>query len=105
MLESRYWMSGCSSDRLVWRSYIGDENVGAGVFFVVGQDLLFVVGLLGVDFPWVEVGAAEEAQGGVLTGEHGVVLVVVAVHAVATCSLEVGEGFCEILRKKYKIWF
>ena len=74
------------------RGFFGDEDVGAGVLFVGGEDLLFVVAALGVDFPGVEFRAAEEAEGGVVAGEHGVVLVIVAVHAVAAHGLEVGEA-------------
>jgi hypothetical protein len=33
--------------------------------FVGGEDLLFTVAALGVDFPGVEFGAAEETEGGV----------------------------------------
>jgi len=47
--------------RLMRRGFFGDEDVGAGVLFVGGEDLLFVVAALGVDFPRVELGAAEEA--------------------------------------------
>ncbi len=39
------------------RGFFGDEDFGAGVFFVGGEDLLFVVAALGVDFPRVEFGA------------------------------------------------
>ncbi len=52
------------------RGFFGDEDVGAFVLFVRGEDLLFVVTALGVDFPGVEFGAAEEAEGGVVGGEH-----------------------------------
>jgi hypothetical protein len=34
--------------------------------FVRGENLLFVVAALGVDFPGVEFGSAEEAEGGVV---------------------------------------
>ena len=74
------------------RCFFGDEDVGAGVLFVGGEDLLFVVAALGVDFPGIEFRAAEEAEGGVVAGEHRVVLVVVAVHAVAADGLQVGEA-------------
>ncbi len=35
------------------RGFFGDEDVGAGVLFVEGENLLFVVAALGVDFPVV----------------------------------------------------
>jgi hypothetical protein len=47
------------------RGFFGEENVHAFVLFVGGEDLLFVVTTLGVDFPGLEFGAAEEAEGGV----------------------------------------
>jgi hypothetical protein len=50
------------------RGFFGDEDVGALVLFVGGEDLLFVVAALGVDFPRVEFGMAEEAEGGVVAG-------------------------------------
>ncbi len=59
------------------------------LLFVGRKDLFLVVAALGVDFTRVEFGAAEKAEGGVVTGEHGVILVVVAVHAVAADGLEV----------------
>jgi hypothetical protein len=52
------------------RGFFGDEDVGALVFFIGREDLLFLVAALGVDFPGIEFGAAEEAQGGVVAGEH-----------------------------------
>jgi len=61
-------------------------------FLVGGEDLFLIVAALGVDFPGVEFGSAEESQGGVVAGEHGVVLVVAAVHAVAADGLQVGEA-------------
>jgi hypothetical protein len=63
-------------------SFLGNENISALVFFVGGEDLFLVVAALGVDFPWIEVFAAEQRQGGVVAGEHGVILIVVAVQAV-----------------------
>ena len=61
----------CSSgERGTLRDFFSDEDVPAGVLFVGREDLLFVVAALGVDFPWGEFRAAEEAQGGVVAGEH-----------------------------------
>lgn len=76
----------------MWRGLFRDKDIHALALFVRGENLLLVVVTLGVDFPGVEFGAAEESQGGVMAGEHGVVLVVVAVHAVAAHGLEVGEA-------------
>jgi hypothetical protein len=48
----------------VRRGFFGDEDVGAFVLFVGGEDLLFVVAALGVDFPGVEFGAGLKTPGG-----------------------------------------
>ena len=76
----------------MWRGLFRDEDIHALVLFVGGEHLLFVIAALGVDFPRVEFRATEESEGGVVAGEHGVVLVVVAVHAVAADGLEVREA-------------
>ena len=47
----------------VRRGFVGDEDIRAGVLFVGGEDLLFVVAALGVDFQGVEFRAAEESAG------------------------------------------
>jgi hypothetical protein len=48
------------------RCLFKDEDIHAFVLLVGGEHLLFVVAALGVDLAWVELGAAEEAQGGVV---------------------------------------
>ncbi len=48
------------------RCLFRDEDINAFVLFVGGEHLLFVIAALGVDFPRVEFGAAEESQGGVV---------------------------------------
>ena len=78
--------------RLMRRGFFGYEDIDAFVLFVGGEDLLLVVAALGVDLPGVEFRATEEAEGGVVAGEHGVVLVIVAVHAVAADGLEIREA-------------
>ena len=50
---------------LMRRRLVGDEDVGAFVFFVRRDDLFFVVAALGVDFPGVEF-EAEFVGGGEL---------------------------------------
>jgi hypothetical protein len=47
----------------VRRGFFGDENIGAFVLFVGGEDVFLVVAALGLDFPGVEFG---EAEGGVV---------------------------------------
>jgi hypothetical protein len=46
----------------VRRGFFGNENIHALVLFVGGDDLFLVVAALGIDFPWGEFGAAEEAE-------------------------------------------
>jgi hypothetical protein len=51
----------------MWRVFFGDEDVGAFVFFVGGEELLFVVAALDVDFPRVEFGAGMGTECGPAT--------------------------------------
>ncbi len=52
------------SKRLVRRGFFGDEDIGALVLFVGGEDLLFEVAALGVDFPKVEFRAGLKSKNG-----------------------------------------
>ena len=49
---------------LMRRGLFGDEVVGSFMLFVGGEDLLFVVSELGVDFPRVGFGGGFKPEGG-----------------------------------------
>ncbi len=70
------------------RRLVGDEDVGAFVFFVGRKDLLLLVGPLSVDLPRVKVLMAEKVQSGVVVGAAMVTQRFVDVVAVVTVRID-----------------